>query len=165
MAVEFDGKRFPVSSVEDAQEKWEQFKEATGAGVSEIGNGVPVFMDGIQVARISYNGRVWDMQDKELRPALEVPVQPNRPTEPAARAQTPALETPATAQPESGAAAPRPETPVTYSPASINESEDGWSIGKGDDRTITYAKAEKLLAEKRALRDRLMAFAECVGRA
>ena len=30
-------------------------------------NGGQVFQDGIQIARISYNGRIWDMDDKEIK--------------------------------------------------------------------------------------------------
>lgn len=88
------------------------------------------------------------------------------PTQPAARAQTPAPATPrpATAQPEPGAAG-RPEEAVRYVPATLNEGTEGWHISKGDERTITRAKAAKMLQEKTDLRDRLLAFVECVTHA
>lgn len=65
LSVTFGGKTYPVESLQDAQAKWIAFQEAAGAGVSEIGNGV-VVVDGAgrKVGRISYNGRVWDANDK-----------------------------------------------------------------------------------------------------
>lgn len=58
--VTFGGQRYPVESIEDAQRKWEQFRDASVGGVSEIGNGVEV-MDGAGrvVARVAYNGRLF----------------------------------------------------------------------------------------------------------
>ena len=59
------GKRFPVASIEAAQAKWEAFRDGSGAGVSEVGNGVRlVDAHGNFVARISYNGRVWFTKDE-----------------------------------------------------------------------------------------------------
>jgi GGDEF domain-containing protein len=60
MEVEFRGKRYPVESFADAQDKWDQFREQTGAGASSIGDGAKVYLDGKEVARISYNGRMWE---------------------------------------------------------------------------------------------------------
>lgn len=58
--VQRGDKRFPVESLEDAATKWDQFRDATGAGVSDIGSSTRVVdQDGKEVARISYNGRVW----------------------------------------------------------------------------------------------------------
>ena len=73
LEVEFDGKRYPVTSIQEASEKWTQFRQQSDAGVSDVGNGVPVFENGKQVARISYNGRMWDMADNEIgvNPAKE----------------------------------------------------------------------------------------------
>jgi hypothetical protein len=64
LRVTFGGKTYPVESIEDAQRKWIAFQETSGAGVSEVGNGVRV-TDGAGrfVARISYNGRAWDSED------------------------------------------------------------------------------------------------------
>lgn len=64
LSVTFGGRTFKVESLNDAQAKWIEFRDRTGAGVSSIGNGVRV-TDGAGrfVARISYNGRVWDSED------------------------------------------------------------------------------------------------------
>lgn len=52
--------RFPVESIEDASEKWETFRDTTGAGASQIGEGATIVdQDGKEIARISYNGRIW----------------------------------------------------------------------------------------------------------
>jgi hypothetical protein len=63
MTVEFGGKTYPVASIEDAQDKWDQFREKAnqeGSGSADIGNGVIVKnSDGTEVGRISYNGRFW----------------------------------------------------------------------------------------------------------
>jgi hypothetical protein len=64
--VQLDGKRYPVTSMEDARDKWNSFREATAAGVSEIGCGIDVCDEaGRLVGRISYNGRMWDTDGKE----------------------------------------------------------------------------------------------------
>lgn len=56
----WNGNRREVASLEDAAAKWDTFRDATGAGASEIGgNAKVVDQDGTEVARISYNGRVW----------------------------------------------------------------------------------------------------------
>ncbi len=56
-----DGKpAVPVQSVADAAAKWEQYRDRTGAGVSEIGNGGTVYQGGRKVATVSYNGRIWE---------------------------------------------------------------------------------------------------------
>ena len=52
-----------VESVKDAVQKWEQYRQQSGAGVSEIGNGGVVFTTkngrGCHiVAKIAYNGRI-----------------------------------------------------------------------------------------------------------
>lgn len=50
----------PVASVEDAQDRWIEFRDRSAEGVSVIGNGVVVVDElGQEVARISYNGRIW----------------------------------------------------------------------------------------------------------
>ncbi len=64
LRVTFGGKTYEVQSVEEAQAKWVEFRDRSGAGVSEIGNGIRV-TDGAGrfVARISYNGRAWSTED------------------------------------------------------------------------------------------------------
>lgn len=87
LSVRFGNQTFPVESIEDAQTKWRAFRDETKAGNSEIGNGVEVFgADGKQVARISYNGRAWDTNDKEIKPAItadQATVSPETVTAPA----------------------------------------------------------------------------------
>lgn len=61
----------------------------------------------------------------------------------------------------------KPKTPsnaaITYTRANLKIEEDGEIIiTKGEEVTITHAKAEKMLAEKMNLRDRLLRFVECV---
>jgi hypothetical protein len=64
------GKRFEVASLEDASQKWCAFRDATGAGASEIGEDVMIYnQTGTPVARISYNGKVWP--PVEWKPGLE----------------------------------------------------------------------------------------------
>lgn len=71
LSVRFGGQTFPVESIEDAQAKWRAFRDETNAGVSSIGNGIEVLgADGKQVARISYNGRAWGGNEKEIQPAI-----------------------------------------------------------------------------------------------
>src|SRR5258706_10857340 len=84
LTVTFGGKTYPVDSLQDAQRKWIAFQESSGGGVSQVGNGV-VVLDGAgrTVGRVSYNGRLWDANDKLL-----------------AEAPAPGVPPPAAAQPE-----------------------------------------------------------------
>lgn len=72
LTVEFNGKRYPVKSIKEAQSRWNQFREdaakATGLGVSGTGNGVFIYRDGVPIARISYNGRVWSDKSEDFNP-------------------------------------------------------------------------------------------------
>lgn len=56
--VEYDGQRFLVGSLQEASEKWDAFRERTGAGASELGRAVIYDERGVMVAKIMYNGRV-----------------------------------------------------------------------------------------------------------
>lgn len=60
----------PVLSVADAAHKWEQYRMAQiiagGGGCSQIGNGGIVREGGKIIARISYNGRIWDYAQRRL---------------------------------------------------------------------------------------------------
>lgn len=61
--VEYEGKRYPVSSLDEASRKWDQFRqEATrqGAGASDIAPAHIVDGSGKRVWRIAYNGRIFD---------------------------------------------------------------------------------------------------------
>ena len=64
--VEFNGQEFEVGSIKDAADKWNKFVDASQGGVSQVGNGVIIREDGKPVARVSYNGRIWDMNDNEI---------------------------------------------------------------------------------------------------
>lgn len=55
----YNRKRATVASVEEAVRIWNEYRESTGAGASEIGNGGTVKDGRKLVAGISYNGRVW----------------------------------------------------------------------------------------------------------
>jgi len=59
-------KRFPVESVEEAKAEWEAFRDGSHASVSEIGNGL-VIVDAHYrfVARVSYNGRIWFIGERD----------------------------------------------------------------------------------------------------
>lgn len=73
-------KRVPVASVEDAANRWNDFRDRSGGGASEIGNGVVVVdARGVAVAEISYNGRIWKPGGKELLVADDHPAQPGKP--------------------------------------------------------------------------------------
>ncbi len=53
-------RRIIVASVNEASEVWSRFRDGSGMGVSEIGNGGNVLDDnGKRVAKVSYNGRIW----------------------------------------------------------------------------------------------------------
>lgn len=53
--------RFPVDSLRDASDKYCMARDRSGMGASEWPP-AKVFNNGKQVAKISYNGRVWDME-------------------------------------------------------------------------------------------------------
>ncbi len=58
--VKLGKKKFPVSSYQDASDKWVAYRDQTCAGVSEIGNGVHIYNTFNKVvAHVSYNGRIW----------------------------------------------------------------------------------------------------------
>ncbi len=93
--IEWNGRRFPVESYEDASRKWDEFRAAADAGSSALGQAQIRDQTGKQVAHISYNGRVWpgERWERGLTPlydpfargpekevadegAVEVPAQP-----------------------------------------------------------------------------------------
>jgi len=59
-----------VESIADARAKWNEFvrreSEMGGGGCSEVGNGGIVRQGKRIVAKISYNGRVWDAKGNEM---------------------------------------------------------------------------------------------------
>lgn len=77
LTVTFGGKTYPVESVADAQRKWVKFQETAEAGVSQVGNGVEIHdQSGQQVARVSFNGRAWDMNDNLIAEAPDMTAAP-----------------------------------------------------------------------------------------
>lgn len=66
LTVEFNGEVFDVESIQDAADKWNRFVETSMGGVSQVGNGVTIKEDGKPIARVSYNGRIWDMDENEI---------------------------------------------------------------------------------------------------
>ncbi len=61
-AAEFFGteRRLIVADINAASAKWCELRDASGLGVSAIGNGANVLDDnGKRIAKISYNGRIW----------------------------------------------------------------------------------------------------------
>lgn len=62
-AAEYFGtdRRIVVSDLNSASAKWCELRDASGLGYSVIGNGGNVLNDnGKRVAKISYNGRIWN---------------------------------------------------------------------------------------------------------
>lgn len=78
LEIEVGGKRYPVSSYEDASKKYRAAIDAGGFGVSGTQGG-NIYQGGVQVARVSYNGRVWTPDDPITRTGtlLFDPVDPN----------------------------------------------------------------------------------------
>lgn len=90
------GQKFPVDSLVDASQRWQQFQTEAmrqgGGGASQIGNGVPIVdQDGKEVARISFNGRVWPPGEWKpgTKPLLEADGTPGRDSNIAPRAEQP----------------------------------------------------------------------------
>lgn len=58
-----------VASFEDAASTWSRIRNESGIGASGMLGGCgEVVEDGKVVARISYNGRIWDAEGKEIVP-------------------------------------------------------------------------------------------------
>jgi hypothetical protein len=56
-----------VESLAQAVDLWCDHRERTALGVSAIGNGLKVYdVDRKLIAHVSYNGRVWDPDGKEI---------------------------------------------------------------------------------------------------
>lgn len=60
-----DGKRFPVASLREASDKFRAVTEHFAS--SEMPANCVIWCDGKQVATVSYNGRVWDMEGEEIQ--------------------------------------------------------------------------------------------------
>jgi hypothetical protein len=72
--IKIAGKRQTVESVEEAQAKWNAYRDASGKGCSKIGNGLIVLdTTGNFVAHISYNGRIWTEDPRTSRTSAAIP--------------------------------------------------------------------------------------------
>jgi hypothetical protein len=66
--LHFSNKVIAVNDLADASAKWGQIRDFEGWGASESPVVVVVnTVTGEQVAKVSYNGRVWDSAGKEIR--------------------------------------------------------------------------------------------------
>lgn len=54
--------KMTASDLADASAKYSEVRDASGEGASTFYDGV-VMQDGKPVARISYNGRIWPLED------------------------------------------------------------------------------------------------------
>jgi len=61
--LEVGRKRYLVPSLEAASAMYSAARDKSGLGASQFRDGRVVDIDGNQVARISYNGRVWPAED------------------------------------------------------------------------------------------------------
>jgi N12 class adenine-specific DNA methylase/antitoxin (DNA-binding transcriptional repressor) of toxin-antitoxin stability system len=139
--VRWGGQTHPVESLQDASEKWEAFRDKAGAGVSEVGNGVSIVdQTGKEVARVSYNGRVWPAgEHKRGNVPLYVPEGEKGP----AKVETPPTVPRETAAPaETKAAASKPET----KPAAEPKASDILSMSSAE----FDALIDEVVAERRA---------------
>lgn len=66
-------KAIEVSSIEDASLKYGRIRDKSLLGVSRMSDGIITKPDGSFVARVSYNGRVWDTPEwtPNQKPLLE----------------------------------------------------------------------------------------------
>jgi hypothetical protein len=60
-----------VQSLQSASDEWCKYRNSLELGASES-PAVWVFSDGKKIARVSYNGRIWALDGKEILPQ-EVP--------------------------------------------------------------------------------------------
>jgi len=55
-----------INSLQEASKVCRDFIEENDLGGGNWSGG-KVYENGLQIARISYNGRIWDMEDKEIK--------------------------------------------------------------------------------------------------
>jgi len=57
----------PIASLDDAVAHVKKLIQSTGMGGSNMGEGFgDVYLDGYKIARVSYNGRLWGLDEKPL---------------------------------------------------------------------------------------------------
>jgi hypothetical protein len=59
MILKVRRKKIPVTSLEGASAVYSALRDASGEGASTFRDGVVLDHDGTEIARVSYNGRVW----------------------------------------------------------------------------------------------------------
>lgn len=59
-------KKYTVSSLTDAAAIWNKVRDARGFGASRQ-CGADIYYCGAKFARVSYNGRLWDLSDNEIK--------------------------------------------------------------------------------------------------
>lgn len=65
--LRYSNKVIAVSSMGEASDKWCQLRDAANLGASEAPIVVVIDINnGEQLAKVSYNGRVWDTEGKEI---------------------------------------------------------------------------------------------------
>lgn len=70
LEISINGKRMPVLSLKDAQSAWRTHVRDTGIGASGMKPHDGKVFDGKKkVATVSYNGRIWDNNGKEIIPS------------------------------------------------------------------------------------------------
>ena len=67
MEVWIGGNKVPVASFKEASQKWRAYRDEEGIGASGmVRHDGDIVQGGKVVARVSYNGRVWDKADNEI---------------------------------------------------------------------------------------------------
>jgi len=66
--ITWGNQRHPVASIEDAQDKWNQFRTESNAGASELPPAHVVDASGKKLGKISYNGNYWPEESTETKP-------------------------------------------------------------------------------------------------
>ena len=163
LRVTFGGKTYPVESVEDAQRKWIKFQESAdggaSAGVSQVGNGVPV-IDGAGrlVARVAYNGRLFDPQDNVIAEAPGRTAMPDGVRDDTAQTYIPPRETLEQARERSrnaaeNAATPAPAPAARPAPAPVEEDPFAALFGTPEQQAESQKRYQKTLDDDRKLQE------------
>ena len=84
LEMEYERRRYPVATIAEARARWEHYRDSTGGGVSQIGNGVTLFQAGKPAAWLGTNAtghdaafcddckqRGWERHGRTFRPIKE----------------------------------------------------------------------------------------------
>jgi len=62
-----NGRTVPVRTLDDARRLWLDLRDTEGLGASDMVKGCGRYMqDGVCVATVSYNGRMWSVDGSEI---------------------------------------------------------------------------------------------------